>query len=262
MPRKKAINIDEKKEPKKNKKNLINTMAAKDNNDNDEHIILQLPLSQQRINNVISNEINIDNSLPKPYEPDSFFLNNSQNIANNNQKIITTEERTKKEESNHNRACCFWCCHPIDQMVFGMPYNYDSINDTYMIYGSFCSLQCANAYNFSVHCGSDKVWEINSWIQILGKRYGFSDVIRPAPSRFLLKMFNGELSIEDFRNAHLNNDKTYLLNIPPMISISTGFDTINTSYLSKITDTKNNIKSQKKYVSNNTIDSKLNLIIS
>ena len=115
-----------------------------------------------------------------------------------------------------------------------MPYNYDSLNDTYFIIGSFCSLQCANAYNFSINCGSDKVWEINSWIQMIAKNCGINKIIRPAPSRYLLKMFGGNLSIEDFREAHLNNDKTYILNIPPMIAINTTTEILNTSYLNKI----------------------------
>ena len=136
---------------------------------------------------------------------------------------------------NDNNICCFWCCHNIDtNMKFGMPYNYDTINDTFYIIGSFCSLQCANAYNFSINCGSDKVWEINSWIQMIAKRCGFTKNIRPAPSKYLLKMFGGNLSIDEFREAHLNNDKTYILNIPPMISISSTTEILNTSYLNKI----------------------------
>ena len=115
-----------------------------------------------------------------------------------------------------------------------MPVTYDSINDTYTLYGSFCSLQCANAYNFSVHNGSDKVWEVNSWIQMLGKRHGINMIIRPAPSRYLLEMFGGNMTIEEFRDAHIDNNKTYVLNIPPMISISSTTEILNTSYLNKI----------------------------
>ena len=264
MPRKK-INPEDKKDSaiKKNKKNLINTMVKENDKDNDEHIILQLPLSQQRINNLINNDTTctIDSTLPKPYESTSHFINKGETITNKNQKIINNEEEINSANYNRNGLCCYWCCHPIDHMIFGMPYNYDSINDTYLIYGSFCSLQCSNAYNFSIHCGSDKVWEINSWIQILGKRYGYENPIRPAPSRFLLKMFNGNLSIENFRKAHLTNDKTYLLNIPPMISISTGSECINTSFLTKKTESKEK-DLKKQNINQNTIDTKLNLIIS
>ena len=149
-----------------------------------------------------------------------------------------------------------------------MPTKYNSINDTYMTFGSFCSLQCANAYNFSVHSGTDKVWEINSFIQMLGKNYGYKEHIRPAPSRYLLKLFNGNMSIEEFRNCHIKYDKAYLLNIQPMISLSTSHEIVNTSYLKNVIENINYTKQKqtnnipvKKKVSKNTIDTKLNLII-
>lgn len=228
MPRKK-INIDDTK--KKTKKNLINTMFKE--NVEDEHIILQLPLTQQRINNLINNEvINVQAiNEPAPYESSSYFMNDAENILFDNNKEINHTD-------NRNNSACFWCCHNIEHNLYGMPYNYDTMNDTYLIYGSFCSLQCANAYNFSIHSGSDKVWEINSWIQMLGKRYGYLNTIRPAPSRYLLKLFGGNMTIEEYREAHINNDKTFILNIPPMISIATNSEIINTSHLTKLNDKK------------------------
>jgi hypothetical protein len=230
MPRKKNVIPED----KKTKKNLINTMF-KENVDN-EHIILQLPISQTRINSIInSNNENAIINEPTPYESNSYFMNDAENIVSD-----------KKENNltlyNNNNSCCYWCCHSIEQTLYGMPVNYDSINDTYLMYGSFCSLQCANAYNFSINCGSDKVWEINSWIQMLGKRYGYINYIRPSPSKYLLKMFGGSLSIDEFRKCHDNNEKTYILNIPPMISLNTNMEILNTSYLTKITDIKEKSK--------------------
>ena len=157
----------------------------------------------------------------------------------NDAENISYDNEYKSIPQNNKSSNCFWCCHSIDNhMAYSMPYNYDVVNDNYFVFGSFCSLQCANAYNFSVHGSSDKVWEINSWIQMLAKRYGFTNTIRPAPSRYLLKMFGGNLTIEEFREAHLNSDKTYILNIPPMISINSSSEILNTSYLEKISDNK------------------------
>lgn len=229
MPRKKIIKLDDKKIIKNN---LINTMFKNNDIVNEDHIILQLPISQSRINTIINSTIETNINEPTPYESNSYFMNEAENVSEN--------LNINENNFNINNSCCYWCCHSINKTTFGMPYNYDSINDTYLMYGSFCSLQCANAYNFSVHSGSDKVWEINSWIQMLGKYYGYSNSIRPAPSRYLLKMFNGNLDIEEYRNAHINNEKTYILNIPPMISLSTNIELLNTSYLSKITDIKKN----------------------
>ena len=68
---------------------------------------------------------------------------------------------------------------------------------------------------------------------MIARRFGITNIIRPAPSKYLLKMFGGNLSIDEFREAHLNNDKTYILNIPPMISVNSTNEIINTSYITK-----------------------------
>lgn len=52
-------------------------------------------------------------------------------------------------------------------------------------------------------------------------------------------MFGGNMTIEEFREAHLKSDKTCILNIPPMISINTSSEILNTSYLAKLSDKKN-----------------------
>jgi hypothetical protein len=228
MPRKKIIQDTSTK--KIAKKNIIDSMIKSSDNDD---IIIQLPISQSKINNIINNTDSEDNKIliPTPYESNSYFMNDAENISYDNEYKSTPQ--------NNKSSNCFWCCHPIDNNnVYSMPYNYDAINDNYFVFGSFCSLQCVNAYNFSVHGSSDKVWEINSWIQMLAKRYGFTNTIRPAPSRYLLKMFGGNLTIEEFREAHLKADKTYILNIPPMISINSSSEILNTSYLEKMSENK------------------------
>jgi hypothetical protein len=231
MPRKKTIQ-DTSTAKKTTKKNIIDSMIKTTDTDSDD-IIVQLPISQSRINNIINNTDNEDTKIlvPTPYESNSYFMNDAENISYDNEY--------KSIPQNNKSSNCFWCCHNIENhIVYSMPYNYDAVNDNYFVFGSFCSLQCANAYNFSVHGSSDKVWEINSWIQMLAKRYGFMNTVRPAPSRYLLKMFGGNLTIEEFREAHLKSDKTYILNIPPMISINSSSEILNTSYLEKMSENK------------------------
>ena len=236
MPRKKTVQ-DTSVVKKNAKKNIIDSMIkTTDNESND--IIIQLPISQSTINTIINNDNqDVKILVPTPYESNSYFMNDAENISYD----TNTDYQTTYSNTNNN-SHCFWCCHSIDSVVYSMPYNYDTINDSYFVFGSFCSLQCANAYNFSVHGSSDKVWEINSWIQMLGKRYGFTNTIRPAPSKYLLKMFGGNLTIEEFREAHIKSDKTYILNIPPMISINSSSEILNTSYLAKMSDNKKKIK--------------------
>ena len=237
MPRKKTIQ-DTSIVKKNTKKNIIDSMIKTTDNESDD-IIIQLPISQSTINTIINNNDSQDVKIldPTPYESNSYFMNDAENISYD----TNTDYQTTYSNTNNN-SHCFWCCHTIDSVVYSMPYNYDTINDSYFVFGSFCSLQCVNAYNFSVHGSSDKVWEINSWIQMLGKRYGFTNTIRPAPSKYLLKMFGGNLTIEEFREVHLKSDKTYILNIPPMISINSSSEILNTSYLAKMSENKKKIK--------------------
>lgn len=232
MPRKqKAVAED-----KPNKKNLLNTIVNKVQN-KDEHIIMRLSLSNNQVDRIV-NKDNISGAKtdPIPYERGCCYINdeyNSISSAHNDSELFGAKECQKNE---HKNICCFWCCHDIEYKIYGMPISYDSINDTYKLYGSFCSLQCANAYNFAVHNGSDKVWEINSMIQMLGKIYGFIDFIRPAPSRYLLKMFNGSIDINEFRKLHESSVSTHVLNLPPMIAINSSHEMVNTSYLKKYSE--------------------------
>ena len=269
MPRKKKTEVEN--EPKKNKKNIMNTMIK----NNEEHIILQLPLNETNIDNIINDNKN-DNE-PKPYEKESFFNSDNKKLEdNNNIKIVNNINSNDEYYDKNRKTWCFWCIHPIELKVFSMPINYDSISNTYICHGSFCSLQCANAYNFSVNSGSDKVWEINSLIQMLGKLYNMDIPIRPAPSRYLLNNFSGgKLTIDEYRKLHLNNDTSHVLNLPPMINISTTYEIINTSYIKSLSESikrsditsqfKQNIKeeyinSDKSY-EKKSINEKMNLII-
>ena len=84
------------------------------------------------------------------------------------------------------------------------------------------------------------------------------------------------MTIEEFRKGHYSNDKTYILNLPPMISTNFTYEVVNTSYLKNITDNMhikldNQSQQHTKKIKNasgtagtntNTIDNKLSLIVS
>ena len=53
-------------------------------------------------------------------------------------------------------------------------------------------------------------------------------------------MFNGPLTIGEFRKSHITCDKTHILNLPPMISTNYSYEVVNTSYIKNITDNINN----------------------
>jgi hypothetical protein len=259
-----------KKKGSKKNANSINAENQDDTTIVNEPIVLQLPITNVRMDQLIETE-HIQSVLkynpnivdPQPYIPEDNFSttndcilydtdtpdntqdNTQDNTHNNihernpntiqNDLTLTNTVQTKSQSQPHtpHGTNCFWCCHQIPDIEYGMPIRYDVFHHNFTTYGSYCSLQCAAAYNYSINMGCDRAWEIHSWIQLLGKKYGFKGPIRPAPSRYLLKMFHGPLTIEEFRKAHTNLLQTYVLNIPPFIHVSSQIECINTSFLDK-----------------------------
>lgn len=213
-------------------------------------IILQLPIAPSRLEDIMDNtamhgvlEYNPTIVDPQPYIPHDAFMCDHDSLQDESAGTAAataasetlapapaTGKRTSEEAGTHG-STCFWCCHSIPHIEYGMPIRYDVFHKSFTLFGSFCSLECAAAYNFATHMGSDRVWEIHSWIQMLAQRYGYSGNIRPAPSKYLLKMFNGPLSIEEFRQAHRGLARTYMMNIPPFIHVVSQMEVLNTSFL-------------------------------
>jgi len=216
--------------------NSINNVIAQDDNSsnlsennniesNKTPIVMQLSIPSKRIEEIIKDEekklpLNID---PLPYIKDNAFICENHNLDSNNQNKIHT----------HHEIICYWCCHNIMNIEYGMPVRYDVFHKNFTMFGSFCSLECASAYNFSINMGCDRAWEIHSWIQLLAKNYGLETPIRPAPNKYLLDTFNGRMSIEEFRSSHKGYVKTYVMNIPPFIHINSQMEILNTSFLEK-----------------------------
>ena len=64
---------------------------------------------------------------------------------------------------------------------------------------------------------SDKVLKVNSLIQMMGKLYNQELPIRPAPSRYLLNIFNGgSLNINEYREPSKTLESSHILNLPPI----------------------------------------------
>lgn len=271
-----------------------------DTNDNLTHVVVQLPISAEHIEDILSQddmcdplEYNPKLSEPTAYMPVNFFSSKNDEVVTDNVVDINTNTSTNTENNtaidihddtstihshsdiqnkpcnNNKNAICFWCCHSVEHNQFGMPIRYDSVHDNFTFFGTFCSLECVSAYNFSVHLGSDRAWDIQSWIQMLGRNYGIKEPIRPAPSRYTLQMFDGSLTIEEFRKVHKNYTKSVMVNIPPLVSIKPQIETLNTSFFTVDTtkDVNNTTDNAKKTLkrkiptteSKKTLESKLNL---
>lgn len=92
---------------------------------------------------------------------------------------------------------CFWCCHKYDGPTARLPLRIS--NDAVYGVGSFCSLQCAAAFNFNSNEIAHDVWRTYELINLVAQRAGQAVPVRPAGTRFTLKAFGGALDIAKFR---------------------------------------------------------------
>ena len=119
---------------------------------------------------------------------------------------------------------CWWCCHQFDSIPIGMPLKIKK-NGTFQVIGCFCSFNCIIAYsNNNKH---NNIGLIQSLFRKLldepvFKFYESSNKcesqLKSAPPRETLKIFGGNLTIEQFRDS-FNHYKNYTILTLPMISI-------------------------------------------
>ena len=202
------------------------------------------------INNSINNVINNDDNLPTQMnllEVNEHFNNYNEDEITNKQNISTNIEKNKAweiDQKNCNKVIkknlrnilyefincnnekkwpektnisCWWCCHCFDNTPCSLPYKYKK--EKFHVKGIFCSFNCTASYNFSLN--DENVYERYSLLNLMYKKLYYRKFIKInlAPPRESLKMFGGYLSIEEFRENCLNNDKIFSLIDPPLISI-------------------------------------------
>lgn len=156
-------------------------------------------------------------------------LNQNTEDAKGTLKVIDLlkdfEEKNKNNEWPSNTTIhCYWCCSKFDNAPFGIPVNFD--NDNFDVYGCFCSLECATAFNFKTNHNIDEMWERYNLINLLSHRIGYKVQVKPAPDRLSLKQFGGFMDIEQFR-SYTNTNRFVNVNFPPMTSITQQLEEIN-----------------------------------
>jgi len=138
-----------------------------------------------------------------------------KNLRNIMYQFINSNTEKKWPESTNIH--CWWCCHAFNDMPCALPEYCNK--EKFYVYGCFCSFNCTAAYNFSKN--DENMWERYTLLNLMYKKLFNSQFVKIScsPPRETLKIFGGYLSIEEFRENCLKNDKTYILIKPPLISI-------------------------------------------
>jgi hypothetical protein len=210
----------------------------------DENIIVRLNISNDTLKdtnntNALSNldeqpyaynhdtYTNISNVNDVSLHSQSFDIEKKQNETNTKVVNVLNEfaEKNKNNEWPTNTSIsCYWCVHRFDNAPFGIPINYKY--DTFEVFGCFCSLECAAAYNFHENNSQDEMWERYQLLNMMSRKMQLGNVIKPAPPRLALKVFGGNMDIGTFRNTG-KGTKLMNINFPPMTSITQQLEEIN-----------------------------------
>jgi hypothetical protein len=145
-----------------------------------------------------------------------------ENVDSNNESKLLNQyiEHNKKgtwpEKSVYD---CMWCRFPFDNAPWAVPFRVNS-NGKYEVFGNFCSPNCVAAYIFDSF-DDDEMWDKYALLNQLYQRvYNIQgSIVKVAPNVLFLKKLGGILSIEEYREISLNNNKNFFLKMPPMISI-------------------------------------------
>jgi hypothetical protein len=133
-------------------------------------------------------------------------------------KIKQLEHNLHINNVNNKKSACFWDTCEFDNPPIYIPKHY--INNSYHVYGCFCSPECGVAYLMNENIDSSTKFErYHLFNHIYSKIYDYKKNIKPAPNPFyMLERYYGNLSIQEYR-ALLRNERLFLIVDKPLTRI-------------------------------------------
>ena len=123
-----------------------------------------------------------------------------------------------KQTASHS---CFYCNHSFQNKPWQLPIKYT--NGVFTMWGNFCSLECARSFLTYDHhlLNRDKCLSLLSLYAM--KSFGKYKHIEKAPNKFLLQMYGGPLTIEEFRKGNESN-RIWVVRIPDSCTTHATYD--------------------------------------
>ena len=231
-------------------------------------------------NNINTNNINT-NSINNNNNNNNITINNNENIIeykNNTKEMdnissddISNESDIFKliwkkllelEKSLHNndisdkKSACFWCTCDFDNPPIYIP-KYE-LNNTYHVYGCFCSPECSVAYLMNENIDTTSKFERYYLLNHLYcKIYNYEKNIKPAPNPYYtLDKYYGNLTIQEWRKL-LKNERILLIVDKPLTRQLPEIHQDNYDYITNYNSTtknENKYKLTRKGVKQNKTD--------
>ena len=162
------------------------------------------------VNNITSNDLSNDLSNDN---------NTSDNCKNIHEKIEALSYNLHTNNVCDKKSGCFWCTYDFDNTPIYIP-KYE-LNNSYNVYGCFCSPECACAFlmNDKDIDNASRFERYQLLNNIYCKIYNYTKNIKPAPNPYYtLEKFYGNLSIQEYRKL-LKNERLLLIVDKPLTRI-------------------------------------------
>ena len=167
-----------------------------------------------------------------------------------NQNEISNKLKQLQKNFFHNmssskKSKCFWCTCDFESQVIYIPKC--KLDNSYEVYGCFCTPECGVAYLYNESIDTSSKWERYALMHSLySKIFEYEGNIKPAPDpRYLLDCYFGNLTIDEFRSIHKRPNSISILDkpitrlLPEIIESSYSIDIHNRFHQS---DNNNTIK--------------------
>ena len=158
------------------------------------------------------------------YDTDNDNNLHNDKITSDNSKSIHEKIETLSYNLQTNNVCdkksaCFWCTYDFDNTPIYIP-KYE-LNNSYNVYGCFCSPECACAFlmNDKDIDNASRFERYQLLNNIYCKIYNYNKNIKPAPNPYYtLEKFYGNLTIQEYRKL-LKNERLLLIVDKPLTRI-------------------------------------------
>jgi hypothetical protein len=172
---------------------------------------------------------------PTAYTPSSVFANAPADVLEKRivsdheysaEMLIDVERGHSTGDDSHRFSSvppeqtttpCQWCMHTFTTLPVGLPFKKNS-SGGFDTFGTFCSLECASAFNFDKLHGSHTAFTRHTMCCEIATMQSQQTVrpvrIVPAPPREMLRLFGGPSTIDEFRKK----DVAYTIVYPLPIS--------------------------------------------
>ena len=225
------------------------------NNESDENKEIQ----SYEISNNKSSINNLDYELLNTITPEQVETVNNDvmiSVSETDDKLLNIKLKNLQKQLHTNdisdkKSACFWCTHDFDNPPVYIP-KFKS-NNSYHVYGCFCSPECSVSFLMNENIDSSKKFERYQLLNfIYGKIYNYSINIKPAPDPYyLLDKYYGNLSIQEYRKL-LRNDRLLMIIDKPLTRVLPELHEENNDFISMKNSVTNNSTYQIKKKSNST----------